>query len=152
MKVLPILSILFLSCFHGAMTPELHILPDGYIGEVKILYNQRNSSEFNFFANIRTLYIPNNGILKTSSNSNLGWIDAKNDLKFRYSSEAEFLTNIISIPEDLYGLDSSLVIIYDYGYVTNTDSLGIFTEYSIYIIDSFKNTNFYQTEKSSLYK
>ncbi|MGB7070289.1 MAG: hypothetical protein WBD22_12410 [Pyrinomonadaceae bacterium] len=52
---------------------EIFILPEGYIGFVLILHDQKNGEPGKYESGKRVYEIPSNGILKTQFSLNTGW-------------------------------------------------------------------------------
>jgi len=125
------------------MTPERHILPNGYTGKVYIFFDQQEGRRTEYSQNSRVYRIPKSGVLRSKFKPNSGWIDSKKDLNFYYDKE-DSLNQLkkFNIPEidDTVNLDSNTVIVYDYGIGVGWEVLGQGEINAVtYIVDSLKN-------------
>lgn len=92
---------------------EIHLLPEGYIGLVVILFNQESGAEKEYEGESRLYRIPANGILKTQFEPNDGIAAVKYFIRnktnpreeLRYISGQEI--SEISDPNKVYVINSS---------------------------------------------
>lgn len=145
-KILAILSILFvlniirLNVSHKTMIPELHILPDGYVGKVYVLFNVRGYEKIKYEDEARIYNIPSSGILLTRSSKNTGFIDANLDVNFRFKSKDEFIKKLIVWDTLSFPDDTSDITVFEFGYGGKRDfklNYPILT----YTVDTFANTS-----------
>lgn len=134
--------------FNDSMESELHILPDGYIGKVFVLFDVTGYEKIKYEKRTRIYKIPSSGILVTKSPKNTGWIDASRDISFKYKSDNKFLINAIVLDSLNYPKDSSQISVFEYGYE------GSFKyPLLIYMVDTFANAtkkDTYRLRKSIL--
>jgi len=76
MKKLPLYLIVFValgsSCGHKS-EDEIHLIPAGFMGTVYILHNAPDGEPLKREGNARVYEIPIDGILRSQTDSNLGW-------------------------------------------------------------------------------
>lgn len=65
--------VLMLSGCQDKRTPDLIIIPNGYIGWVRVNYNVTNATPVKISNGYRVFQIPSNGVLSTKSSVQAGW-------------------------------------------------------------------------------
>lgn len=126
------------------MTPEIHYIPEGYIGKIYIFFNDKSGKKKEKYGNSRVYRIPETGILRTQFRENLGWIDADNDLLFYYiTMGGDTITRIrkfTTIIESGAPIDSNQIVVIEFGYITGYEGLDGKRKTALtYIVDSLKN-------------
>jgi hypothetical protein len=71
------------------MTPEIHYIPNNYVGPVYIYFNQRDGANREFLDSKRLYRIPGTGNLKTKFKPNTGWYKNDNITEIYYVDDAD---------------------------------------------------------------
>jgi hypothetical protein len=125
------------------MKAESHLIPDNYIGSVRVIFNV-NSGRKKEKQNGKRIYrISNSGVCLTKYSPNTGWLINRDNLKFFYFDS---LTNVmneltrVDWPErvDLSKIDNNSVVIANYGYYQGDFDEGRKTGLT-YQVDTLKN-------------
>lgn len=62
---------LFINCKRGE--EEIYIIPENFVGQILVIYNQKDGIKPSYNNGKRVYYIPSNGVLKTQFGENSGW-------------------------------------------------------------------------------
>ncbi|MBQ0734506.1 DUF6843 domain-containing protein [Aquimarina celericrescens] len=68
------MTLLLFSCKQEVSDPAIYLIPDGYIGEVVVVYNHPNGQEEMYEGEKRLYVIPKTGVLKTKFTPTYGLI------------------------------------------------------------------------------
>jgi len=107
--------LLLYNCSCGPVAePEIHFIPEGFIGHVKIIHNQLNGEELRYDNNARVYQIPKDGILRVKGRANFG-IRKPEKMKFYYVNSVTGKRYQIPVsPFDKTITDSTVCIIGGY--------------------------------------
>jgi len=84
--ILIIASIGVLSCNYESAEPEIHLIPEGYMGPVLIIFDDSNADFLPYEGDARVYKIPEDGVLRTKSSQNEGTVAAEK-IQFFYLSD-----------------------------------------------------------------
>ena len=71
MKLLAVV-VVALASLQGRADPEIYLIPVGYVGEVTVVFRSRNGEPATREGDARLYKIPENGILLTQAQPNVG--------------------------------------------------------------------------------
>ncbi len=121
---------------------EKHIMPDGYVGRVLIVFDDEQGVERTFKNDFRLYQIPASGLLRTQFEQSPGTISADNELKFYYQRNDSLLEipKLISTADFDRPVDSNQIYVMEYGLGgIRVDFIYEGGGITSYIVDSIKN-------------
>lgn len=138
LKAIFVSILLYMLSACNSMTPEKHLIPEGFTGRVVIFYGRKDGQKEKE-GKFRLYRVPNDGIVKTKYSLNKGWINDSIDMAFFYVNNKNYQSKIeFSNGSNSHKFDSNDVIVHDYG-IVGTGEFGDFEYVTFYEVDTFKN-------------
>ena len=103
--VIMLLALSFTSCAQKKAEDTIRLIPEGYIGPVLVIFNQKNGEPKEYEGDKRVYRIPKNGVLRTQFEPNYGvqhhqyfYIDrngSRSEIRFVAVQDKDSLANIV---------------------------------------------------------